>query len=127
MSEKKMPKAQRQAWLVGQFQLALSLSKTIEDGGDLHDAVAKALNTIGEEARKDGMIGLFMECLQLRIWLNTEGKKVATQPAELREAFEDFICPKCKELCAFVQGSGDCQVCDECCTCAGDGEYCFPY
>ena len=77
MSEKKMPKAQRQAWLVGQFQLALSLSQTIEDGGDLHDAVAKALNTIGEEARKDGMIGLFMECLQLRIWVRQQNKQEA--------------------------------------------------
>lgn len=77
MSEKKMPKAQRQAWLVGQFQLALSLSETIENGESLEAAIAKALNTVGEEARKDDMVGLFIQCLELSIWVRQQNKQVA--------------------------------------------------
>lgn len=49
---------------------------------------------------------------------------------ELAEAFgvhTAFTCPVCKVLRPFETGSGDCQTCETCCKCAGDGTYCMPY
>lgn len=67
MSEKKMPKAQRQAWLVGQYQLALLLIEAIEKDESLPGALHEALKTIGEQARQDDMMALFFACIDARV------------------------------------------------------------
>jgi hypothetical protein len=42
-----------------------------------------------------------------------------------------FLCPVCNRYKPFIEGSGDCQACEECCTDTTDTDgktvYCHPY
>ncbi len=63
-----------------------------------------------------------------------ERAEVAKRIAEImadEDESGDFTCIKCNKKRTYDEGSGDCEVCAECCTCPDDayetGNYCHPY
>ena len=45
---------------------------------------------------------------------------------DIRDERPPFICQGCQQWRTFLQGSGDCKLCESCCTCT-PGNYCTPY
>ena len=47
------------------------------------------------------------------------------------DEYPPFKCPQCTVIVGYIEGSGDCQTCQNCCTCPDDawrtGKYCMPY
>jgi hypothetical protein len=41
--------------------------------------------------------------------------------------YQPFTCEKCGIKRSALQGSGDCKVCEVCCTCGAGEPYCHPY